>query len=162
MKVTVTGGRDLVKFAFALKEAREHGLKKELDKASHEAGRVIEHAVHADTARYIPKHFEARWAQSMQSKTEVRLMQSRRITVVVWAKGKAARRDIEAINKGVLKHPIFGRINRFTGRPNPWPKPPQRIRPGVVTEPAAAAMPKAIKKIDEAVGRVAAKIGRAS
>lgn len=162
MRIQVSGAKDLYRLAHALHEARQTGLKRELDRGSREAGQVIAKAVTDPTsmARYIPKHFEGQWSASMEAKVEVRLVQSNRITIVFWARGKATRRDIVALNRGVLKHPVFGRRNRFTGRPNPWVK--QVIKPGLVDEPAKAAMPKAVKKLDEAVHRVTEKIGRAS
>lgn len=42
---------------------------------------------------------------------------------------------------------------------NPWVL--QRIRPHWFTEPGNRAMPRAVKKVDEAVRRVAARIERA-
>jgi hypothetical protein len=76
------------------------------------------------------------------------------------------------MDRGELRHPVFGRSRRLklrsalrkrlgAGRSvNPWVE--QRIKPGLVVEPAMRAMPAAVQKLDEAVHRVTEKIGRAS
>lgn len=162
----VKGAQDAARLAGALKDAARTDLKRELDKGSREAGNVIAAAVADPNSlhRYIPQEFERTFDQAIKAKVEVRLTQSRRVTVVVWAEGKSQRRDIQAMNTGELRHPVFSRsrrlrrhaIHKATSMANPWVE--QRIRPGLVDEPAAEAMPKAIKKLDDAVGRVVAKI----
>lgn len=162
MRIQVTGAGDLYRLAHALNEAGDKSLKRELDKGSREAGKVLADEVQQHTKDYIPQGFEARWDQYFETKTEVRLVQSRRISVVFWARGKRERRDIRAINAGRLRHPVYGRNRRLkdgTLRANPWVE--QKIRAGLVDEPARRAMPRAIKKIDDAVARVVAKIDKA-
>lgn len=164
MRVQVTGQRDLFRLAHNLNAAGQKGLKRELDKASREAGRVIADEVKDHTKDYIPANFERRWDTSFVAEVEVRLVQSRRITVVFYGRGKKQRRDIKAINAGNLKHPVYGRFRRLkdgTLKANPWVStPPQRIRPGLVDEPARRAMPRAVKKIEDAVSRVVQQIER--
>jgi hypothetical protein len=165
VRIKVTGASDLYRFAHALNEAGKTGLKRELDRASRQAGEELVKEVEDSLNDYIPKNFERRWDQAFQAKTEVRLVASRRITVVFWAMGKRQRRDIKAINVGNLKHPIYGRYRRLkdgTLKANPWvSSPPQPIRPGLVDEPVRRATPRAIKKLDDAVKRVVDKIEKA-
>lgn len=179
MRIAVTGAQDLYRFAAALHDAGRKDLKAQLDRASREAGKVLVDEVEKSMDQYIPKNFERRWDQGFDTRVEVRLVSGRRITVTFWAQGKRERRDIKAINAGNLKHPIYGRMRRLKAggkyvRPgnegrvvgdhylNPWVSSrPQRIRPGLVDEPVSRAMPKAIKKIDDAVARVVSKIDKA-
>lgn len=175
MLVGVTGAKDCYRLADALHEAGQRGLRRELDKASREAGRILADEVVKHAGDYIPQHFEARWDQAMEAKVEVELRRGRRITVRFYATGKKERRDIRAINRGILRKPVYGRMRRLRagGRYvppahqerivgdhylNPWVA--QSIRPGLVDEPAQRAMPQAVKKIDDAVKRVVDKIGR--
>jgi len=163
MRIEVRGAADCFRLAHALNEAGQRGLKRELDKGSRQAGQVIADAVLAPASlnQYIPQNFERRFGLAVNAKVEVRLVQSRRITVVVYATGKRERRDIRAMNRGVLRHPVYGRMRRLkdgTLQANPWVV--QAIRPGLVDEPARAAMPKAVEKIENAVTRVVDKIGR--
>lgn len=161
MRVQVTGQKDLFRLAHNLHEAGQKGLKRELDKASRQAGDVIAKEVRDHTKDYIPANFERRWDTAFEAKVEVRLVASRRITVVFYARGKAQRRDIKAINAGRLRHPVYGRFRRLkdgTRKANPWVV--QAIRPGLVDEPATRAMPKARKKIEDAIDRVSQQIVR--
>lgn len=161
MGVRVTGHQDLFRLAHNLHAAgaKGKGLKKALDKASREAGNVVAKEVQAHTRDYIPENFEHRFDTAFEAKVEVRLVQSRRITVVFYARGKTMRRDIVAINAGRLRHPVYGRFRRLkdgSRQANPWVE--QRIRPGLVDEPARRAMPRAVKKIEDAVTRVVQQI----
>lgn len=168
LRFQVGGAKDCYRLAHALHEAGHKDLKRELDKASREAGNVIADAVLDKTSldQYIPKDFEAEFGRSVDAKVEVRLLASRRISVVVYATGKTQRRDIVRMNAGKLRHPVFGRTRRLrrhwvhgaTTLNNQWVE--QTIRPGLVDEPARAAMPKAVEKIEDAVKRVVDKIGR--
>jgi hypothetical protein len=166
MRIEVTGADGFYRLAHALNEAGDRGLKRELDRGGREAGEVIADAVTdpVSIAKYIPRNFEHRFQMAVRARVDVSSIRSRRVRAVIWADGKTVRRDIVAMNKGILKHPVFGRFRRLadgTLQANPWvSSPPQRIRPGLVTEPAAAAMPAAIQKIDDAVGRVVDKINR--
>lgn len=163
MRIEVSGAKDCFRLAGALHEAGHKNLKRELDKGSRLAGDLIAAAVTDPTSlhRYVPQGFERRMDLSVRTKVEVRLVQSRRITVVVWASGKRERRDIRAMNRGVLRHPVYGRMRRLkdgTLKANPWVV--QSIRPGLIDEPAREAMPKAVQAIEDAVKRVVDKIGR--
>jgi hypothetical protein len=161
VRVQVSGQKDLFRLAHNLHAAGQKGLKKELDKASRQAGKVIEDEVKAHTREYIPQGFEHRFDVALATKVEVRLVASRRISVLFWASGKRERRDIQAINAGRLRHPVFGRMRRLkdgTLKANPWVL--QAIRPGLVDEPAKRAMPRAIDKIEDAVKRVVDQIER--
>lgn len=161
MRVQVTGQKDLYRLAHNLHTAGQKGLKRELDKASRQAGDVIAKEVRDHTKDYIPANFESRFDTALETKVEVRLVASRRITIVFWARGKTVNRDIKAINAGRLRHPVFGRNRRLkngTLQANPWVM--QRIRPGLVDEPAERALPKAKQKIEDAINRVSQQIER--
>jgi hypothetical protein len=170
VRITASGSQDFARLAHAFNEAGEKDLKKELDRGCREAGEVLIAAVRKNTDKYIPKHFEDEWRRSMRARVEVKLLQSRKASAVFWADGKTERRDIEAINAGRLKAPVHGRTRLITdGRRvkhperirgnlyfNPWHT--QQIRPGLVDEPGAEAMPEAVGKLDNALTRVITKI----
>lgn len=164
-QVTVRGAADLYRIADQYRQAGRNDLVRQLDRGSREAGKVIEDEVRASTDTYIPRHFENRFRQNLDTKTEVKLTRGRRITVIVGARGKSRRRHVKAMNEGLLRHPVFGRTRRIKAKygggriPNNWVE--QKIRPGLADEPAARAMPRAKKKIDDAMARTAAKLGRA-
>jgi hypothetical protein len=159
MRFQVSGQKDLYRLAHNLHEAGQKNLKRQLDKASRQAGNEIAREVQQHTKDYIPANFEHRFDTAFVAEVEVRLVASRRITVVFYARGKTVRRDIRAINAGRLRHPVFGRNRRLkngTLQANPWVM--QTIRPGLVDEPARRAMPKARKQIEDAIDRVSQQI----
>ena len=170
VRITATGRAGFARLAHALHEAGEKDLKKELDQGCREAGQVLVAAVRANTDKYIPQRFEDPWRRAMRSRIEIKVVQARKAAAVFWAVGKKERRDIKAINAGTLKAPVHGRTRPITdGRRvkhparirggvyfNPWHT--QRIRPGLVDEPGAEAMPEAVGKLDDALARVITKI----
>lgn len=161
MHVRVVGQKDLFRLAHDLQQAGQKGLKRELDKASRQAGNEVAKEVERHTRDYIPANFEHRFDTAFGAKVEVRLVAGRRITVVFYARGKsgAMSRDIRAMNAGRLRHPVYGRFRRLkdgSRQANPWVE--QRIRPGLVDEPARRAMPRAVRKIEDAVSRVTQQI----
>lgn len=165
------GAADAYRMAARLGDAGKN-LKRQLDRAGREASSIIITAVtdKSSTDRYIPEGFEARLHQSLQAKTVVRLAVHRTVTVVVTAMGKRHLRELDRIDAGVLRAPVQGRTRRVTDGKrakhperirgglyyNPWAT--HRIRPGVITEPAAAAMPRAVARYQAAAKRVADKI----
>lgn len=177
MRVQVGGSRDFYRLAHNLHAAGQKGLKRELDTGGRQAGRVIADEVRDHTKDYIPQGFERRFDTAFVAEVQVRIVQSRRITVIFSARGKSgqANRDIKAMNEGRLRKPVYGRRRRLKAggkyvRPgnesrivgdqyiNPWAE--QRIRPGLVDEPARRVMPAAIQKIEDAVNRVVNQIER--
>jgi hypothetical protein len=159
VKVQVSGQKDLYRLAHNLHAAGQKGLKRELDKASRQAGQVIAKEVKDHTKDYIPANFERRFDTAFETEVQVRLIAGRRITIVFYARGKTVNRDIRAMNAGNLRHPVFGRNRRLKSgalQANPWVL--QRIRPGLVDEPAERAVPAARKKIEDAIDRVSQQI----
>lgn len=155
----LTGQQGFYRLAHNLHAAGKTGLKRELDKASRKAGQEVEREVRAHTRDYIPQKFESPFELALDTRIEVKLVQQRRISVVFWAMGKRKRRDIRRINEGILRHPVYGRTRRLKDGSlmvNPWVT--QRIRPGLVSEPAKRAMPRALKHIEDAVARVVKQI----
>jgi hypothetical protein len=166
MRFQVSGQKDLYRLAHNLHEAGQKNLKRQLDKASRQAGNEIAREVQQHTKDYIPANFERRFDTAFVTEVQVRLVASRRITIVFSGRGKSGERnrDIKAMNSGNLKHPVFGRYRRLKDgslMKNPWvSKPPQKIRPGLVDEPAQRATPRARKKIEDAIDRVSQQIER--
>jgi hypothetical protein len=71
--------------------------------------------------------------------------QSARLILTTYAEGTKERRDIVALNKGTLRHPVYGRSRRIkrgkragTSIPNPWAV--TKIRSGFYDRGTAQAM----------------------
>lgn len=156
----VTGQRQLYQLKLAFDEAGRAGLPKALDRGGDEAGEVIAREVRGNTDDYMPRGYETVFAQTLITKVTQRQGLDRRITVSGRARGARGHdRHVSQLEDGELKHPVFGRRRRLkSGRykNNPWST--QRVRPHWFSEPGLHAVPRAIRKIDEAVGTVTHKI----
>ena len=157
--VAVKGQLDLYRLAAAFRDAGRRDLGRKLDKGVRNAAKVIEKAVTArsSTDRHMPKGYERTFSGALKAKHEVRLLRGRRVTLTFFATGKKEMRDLEAMEQGRLRHPVFGRYRRLKdgGRmANPWVT--QRIRPRVIEEPAMRAQAEAVRTLDKAVRELTA------
>ena len=162
IRVDVSGSRDLARFAHALHQAGKTDLSAELNRGLRAAGKDVITEVRRHTDDYMPAGYEKTFTGSLKLETQVQLIKNNRVSVVGFGLGRSRRRDAVRLDEGELRHPVYGRRRRLkSGRnkANPWAV--QRIRPGWFSEPAMRALPQVRRQIDDAVGRVAAKIERA-
>lgn len=164
VSVSVTGQTSFARFAVACYQASRQGVDKEFKRGLTDAGQDIEKAVRATTDNFMPKGYEAVFRGRLRTKVSVRLINQAGVTVAAYGLGRSGRRDVERLEKGLLRHPVFGRWRERRGRfrnrhkiRNPWVE--QRIKPGWFSAPVNAAAPKAFDKVDRAVGRVLDGIG---
>lgn len=121
-----------------------------LNEGLENAGEVVAKAIRTSSAPYMPAGYEEVFAASTVTKVSlVRRGLHRAAKVVVRAFGRRGHeRQVEKLEKGMLKHPVFTRSVWV------W----QKIRPGFVSEPAQRASGAAADEIDEACGKIADKI----
>lgn len=155
--------RDLFSFATALKAAGSGGLSRELDRGLRDAAIEVIKAIERTTDDYMPSGYERPFASSLKLTSQIRLVSSHRATIVGVGVSRAKGRDVEKLNAGILRKPVFGRSRRLANGGsyrNPWAA--QRIRVGWFSEPFDGARPAALKQIEAAWNRVADKIERAT
>lgn len=121
-----------------------------LNEGLENAGEVVAKEIRSSYRPYVPEGYEGDLGKSMVTKVSlVRRGLHRAASVVVRAFGRRGHeRQIEQLEKGRLKHPVF------TRQVWAW----QQIRPGLVSEPAARAAGDAADEIDKACGKIANKI----
>lgn len=162
-KVDVRGQRKLFDLADALHDAAHRDLARELDKGMRQAGDVVAEEVEQHTDTYMPQGYEQVWARSLKVSKRLSNRGGRRISIV--GRGTGARgndRQASELEAGRFKRPVYGRyrtLKNGSRMQNQWVW--QTVRPHWFTEPAERAVPRAVKKIDDAVGRVVSKIERA-
>ncbi len=164
LDIRITGGDKLRAVADALhaQGVRRGGLGRELDRGLREAAKDVETEVRRHTDDYMPRGYERVFRASLEFRTRIRTAYEHRVTVTATGRGRSRERDLERMNDGVLRHPVYGRSRRLRGGkrvPNPWVE--QRIRSRWFDEPAQRAAPAAAKRMSEALERVADKIERA-
>lgn len=160
MKVTVTGDAGYKAFATSCRDFARTGLDKELDRGLREAGEDIAQAVRTSSDIFMPSGYEELFRSRLLSKVEpIRVAVGHGVTVIIYARGRSGRRDVERLEQGILRHPVYGRYRTLKSgkrQANPWTI--TKIRPGFHSVPVAFASPRAVKRIDTAVGRALEKI----
>lgn len=151
--VDVHGHDGFNKLAAAMRKAAEVDYDRELNAGLERAGEVVAKEIRESSKPYMPAGYEQVFAASMV--TKVSLMRrgiNKAATVAVRAFGRRGHeRQVEKLEQGRLKHPVFTRAVWV------W----QNIRPGFVSEPAKRAIPEATREIDKACQKITDKIERA-
>lgn len=148
----ITGTQQFVHLAKALNAqgSAGKGLKRELMAEIKDAATPMTNEVRSHVAQYLPSGF----APTVAAGLVVRPSQSTRgssvgLKLVGFAKGQSRRRQIGAMNSGILRHPIYGHRKTWSTQPVKagfWSEPLERAR----DKPAAAirrAIQRAISKL---------------
>lgn len=126
------------------------GLRRELRQQLKEAASPMESAVLAHVAQYLPSGY----APIMAAGLKVRPSQSLRgggagLKLTGYAKGVTRRRHVRVIDRGTLRHPVYGNKERWVN---------QKVKPGFWSEVLSKSdVP--LDKIREAIQNVANKLG---
>lgn len=164
MDVKIVGAAAYVKFGQACIDAAGPDFDRRLDKGLKAAGDDLGRAVLTSTEIFTPSGYDETFRRSAAARTEVLHGGNRGVAVTIYAHGaRGHRRDVERLEKGILRHPVFGRVRRLKSgefKKNPWAT--TRMRPGLVSVPMRFATPRAFKRIDQAMSGVLEQIGHAS
>lgn len=115
----------------------------------------------------MPSGYAPVLARSLRFRTQVRASHSTaRVLFRVYGDGRREQRDVAALNKGTLRHPVFGRTrplkrhakHRATSKANPWV--PQKVRKGFVDRPADRLTPEVARQMQAVVDWVGDQIAR--
>lgn len=163
----VTGYNELSLLGFRLREAKNVGLTRELREGLRRPLRPLADQIRAGSPEYTPRGYEATFAASLKFKTKISLVGTgAAVDFTVTAAGKSDQRHIREINRGRLKHPVFGRTRplknhakwRAVTYRNPWVW--QRIKAGFFTDPVRANFNTMRAEMRAAIRRVAEQITR--
>ncbi len=165
LNIRMTGGQKLQHVILRLKETGNEGLGKGMAAGLRIAARPLEPAVRAEVSRRMPSGYAPTLSQSLRFRTTVRSFKYvARVTWRVYGDGQKERRDVPALNRGELRHPVFGRtralrrhaVHKATSKANSWVF--QRIPAGFVDGPIKLLSPNVRREMDKVIDQVAAKI----
>lgn len=149
----LTAGTDQFrKAAIAIADAGNSGLRTELTKALRAIAQPFAHDVLITGAAQLPKRGGLAYrvaGASISTNTSSTL----RVTMTLSNKQGYA---LGAMNRGILRHPVFGRVNAEGKRE--WVQ--QSIRSNLWTTPFNAGVPKVRDQLVTAANQVLAKIGK--
>lgn len=129
--VRVSGGDEFARVARRLKYVDSPTLQREYQGGIRKAVAPLQKAVRADIPDYMPSGYAPALASDLRLRSTVSGTTGVRIT------GRAAGRAVRQLERGNLRHPVWGYVrfsralNRHTA--NPWVS--QRIPPHFFTEP---------------------------
>lgn len=163
LDLQITGSAELRYVAGKLRKAAAIDLRKELAKAQRKTFEPLEREIKAQAIVSLPH--TGGYAGVMARAVKVGIRQNiarRELVAVVSARSVKQLRDVRAINRGELRHPVFGRwrpLKQAGARQrNPWVL--QKVPPGFVTRPADRLGDRLARESLDALHRVAVEIAR--
>lgn len=162
LEITVLGQREFFEAAQRLRNAGHKVQADKLEAAVRRAAKHVEDAVREHVDEYLPDNYARVFTATMTFRTEIRKSRGARATLRLRVpSARGTDRQIQALEHGTLRHPVFGRTRRIryhakwkaTTYANPWVE--QHIRPHFYTEPATATRPKVTGEIRQAMREVA-------
>lgn len=151
MDVKVTGAEEFGILARRLKEAGAKDLRKELYAGINRSVKPLRADVKQAAGEQLPGRYADIIATTMKISARKRAAgQNPAIYLVGKAKtSRGSDRDLGSLNRGRLRHPLFGNRKRWYD---------QRIRPGFWSGTLTADAPKVRQELVEAIQKVARKI----
>ena len=150
-EVKVTGGAELRQVQNRLRVIGDKGLGKQMSKALRDAAKPLQPAVRKEAVAAMPSGYGPTLAKSLRFRTAIKeTAHTADVVVRVYGDGRRERREVPALNRGRLRHPLYGNRNRWFD---------QRVRPGFVDRPADRLMPEAARQMRAVISYVAEQIG---
>ena len=142
--------------AYALREAGETGLKRELYKALDDAARPVAEVIGGENhlKEFLPDRYAGVLRPDLKVSARKRSTgENPDVTIIATTRqlGGVQRRRIRRLNAGVLAHPLFGNRKR-------WYDQTGGVTAGFFDRPVEEARPAVRSQIEDALARVRNKI----
>lgn len=148
----ITGTQQFVRLAKALNAqgSAGKGLKRELMAEIKDAAKPMEDEVRNHIAQYLPDRYAPLIARGLVVRPSQKTTgASVGLKLLGYAPGQRRRRQIGVIDKGTLRHPVYGNRGTWVG---------QKVRPGFWSEPLERARDKPAVAIRRAIQRAISKL----
>lgn len=147
-QVTVSAPRDLASIQKALKQLGDKGLGKEMSKQLVAAGRPLRRELRAEVPKVMPSGYAPVLSKSYRFRQQTKSgRQTAHVVLRLHADGQKERRDLPSLNRGRLRHPVYGR------RRQAWVD--QKVRAGVVDRPIDRVQPQVRRQMEAVLDYVA-------
>jgi hypothetical protein len=133
VEVRIDGGARLRQVAADIRATGDKGLGRQMSRALDATTKPISAAIKAEAMRVMPESGGYREAltKSLRHRTSQRTAgRTAQLKLITYADGTGQRRDVESLEKGELRHPVYGRSRNVRGKRVPSPWAVTRIRPG--------------------------------
>lgn len=114
MDFRIAGQAELRRVAGQIRAEGDRGLAREFAKALEKAVEPVKAAIVASAEEAMPSGYKETLTRSLKHRRTTRTA-AREATVrlATHGEGKVERRDLSSLNKGILRHPLFGRRSRW-------------------------------------------------
>lgn len=151
-EVRVTGGADLYAVQRGLRQIGDTGLGKQMAKALRAASAPLRKEIPVEAAKLMPSGYAPVLSRSLRFRQQIKETRwTAQVTLRVHGQGRQERRDVPALNRGKLKHPLFG--NRHY-----WLE--QKVRRGFVDRPVDRLGPEIGRQMDAVVDYIADQLSK--
>jgi hypothetical protein len=119
----VDGQAQLRKLAAHIRATGNKGLGREFARALEKAVEPVKKSIVASAEQTMPSGYRETLTRSLKHRRTTRASaRQASVRLATYGDGKSERRDLPALNKGTLRHPVFGRSRptRKGRKSNPW------------------------------------------
>lgn len=130
LDVRIEGGKALKDLAALMIGTGKAGLAREMSRGLSRAAEPLKASITRETLAAMPSEggYRSLIAKSLRHRVSRRSSgHAAQLMLATYADGTSQRRDIRALNNGILRHPVYGRSRRVkvgarkgTIIPNPW------------------------------------------
>lgn len=130
LDVRVAGSARLHEVAKAIRATGDKGMAREMGRALTRTTLPVQRAIAAEADRTMPESggYRQVLSKSLRHKTSQRTVgRNATVRLITYADGTGERRDVESLEDGDLRHPVFRRSRRIrrglragTVQANPW------------------------------------------
>lgn len=113
LEVRVLGARELRRVAEQIRREGRKDLSRQLGRALSQAADPVKRAIRESADHTMPRRggYQAVLGKSLRHRMARRSgSNSASVTLTTFAEGKGERRDVNALEAGRLRHPVFGRF----------------------------------------------------
>lgn len=160
VEVRIGGVAEILKLSKQIKATGDKGLGRQMSTAVTKAMEPVKLAITASAETTMPSGYAPTLTRSMKHRVTTRAStRTASVRMVTTAAGEKETRDLPRLEKGELRHPVFGRVRRTRRglQKNPWST--TRVEPGFHrrgTEDAADEAEKALGTVlDDFAARLA-------
>lgn len=163
VEVRVSGAAKLHKLAARMRAEGRQDLLRQMSEALTKASDPVKDKIREEASAVMPASggYKEALDKSLKFRVQRRGASAQsEVTLTTYATGKAERRDIRALNKGNLRHPVFGRSRAGKRKgeriANPWAV--TSIRAGFWDRGVEGVADEAEKRMSEVVQEFAQKL----
>lgn len=161
LDIRIAGVDEVLKLARHIKATGDKGLGRQMAKALNEAVEPVKTAIAESAYKTMPSGYRATLTASLRHRrTQRTAARQASLRLTTLGEGVREQRDLVRLNRGELRHPVFGR-SRATARgrrKNPWAT--TRILPGFHDRGVKDAGPEAEKRLGKVLDDYAARLAK--